>query len=338
MAVAAEPGPRVEVTPSLETARAARARAQPRPGPPHVRGGLRDARLRVPEAARPTAPRSCSSRPSRARGRPLVVHRLQAAQRAALEPRRRGRPVRARRRRGRSATARRRCRAGAAAVRGRRGRLLRLRLVRAVERLAEPNPDELGLPDCALMLTDVLVAFDHLKHTVTILANAYVDEDGGVERSLRARRRARCAEVRERLAGPLPRAAADRPAQRARRSSPSMSRAAVRGDRRAHRRVRARGRRLPGRPLAALDGGAAVRAVLDLPRPAGGQPLAVHVLPRLRATSRSSAPRPSRCSPSPGAARPRARSRGRARAARTRRRTPPSPPTCSPTRRSAPST
>ena len=30
----------------------------------------------------------------------------------------------------------------------------------------------------ALMLTDVLVAFDHLKHTVTILANAYLDEDG----------------------------------------------------------------------------------------------------------------------------------------------------------------
>ena len=53
--------------------------------------------------------------------------------------------------------------------------------VRAVERLAEPNPDVLGLPDMALMLSDVLLAFDHLRHTVTILANAYVDEDGGVE-------------------------------------------------------------------------------------------------------------------------------------------------------------
>ncbi|HWH95495.1 MAG TPA: anthranilate synthase component I, partial [Baekduia sp.] len=43
-------------------------------------------------------------------------------------------------------------------------------LVRTVETtLGEPNPDELGLPDMALMLSDLLVVFDHLKHTVTIL-------------------------------------------------------------------------------------------------------------------------------------------------------------------------
>ena len=77
--------------------------------------------------------------------------------------------------------------------------------VRAVEALGEPNPDRLGLPDLALMLTDALVAFDHLKHTVTILANAYVEEEGieaGYERA-----RTVIAEVRERLAGPLPRLA-----------------------------------------------------------------------------------------------------------------------------------
>ena len=38
--------------------------------------------------------------------------------------------------------------------------------VRAVERLPGPNPDPLGLPDMALMLSDVLVVFDHLKHTI----------------------------------------------------------------------------------------------------------------------------------------------------------------------------
>src|SRR4051794_1791860 len=75
--------------------------------------------------------------------------------------------------------------------------------VRAVERLPEPNPDVLGLPDMALMLSDVLVAFDHLRHTVTILANAYVDEDGGVE-AAHARAVGSVREVRERLAGPLP--------------------------------------------------------------------------------------------------------------------------------------
>jgi len=58
----------------------------------------------------------------------------------------------------------------------------------------------------ALMLSDVILAFDHLRHTVTILANAYLDEDGGVE-AAHARAVASIREVRERLAGPLPRAA-----------------------------------------------------------------------------------------------------------------------------------
>src|SRR3954466_13065274 len=71
--------------------------------------------------------------------------------------------------------------------------------VRAVESLGEPNPDVLGLPDMALMLSDVLVAFDHLKHTVTILANADVDEPGG-----EAAARERIAEGRERLGGAPP--------------------------------------------------------------------------------------------------------------------------------------
>jgi anthranilate synthase component 1 len=84
--------------------------------------------------------------------------------------------------------------------------------VRAVERLPEPNPDVLGLPDMALMLSDVIVAFDHLKHEVTILANAYIEEDGGVE-AAHARAAESIREVRERLAGPLPprAAAGDRP-------------------------------------------------------------------------------------------------------------------------------
>jgi anthranilate synthase component I len=63
-------------------------------------------------------------------------------------------------------------------------------LVRTVEPLGEPNPDVIGLPDMALMLTDALVAFDHLKHTITVVA---MGGDPGV-----------IDEVRERLAGPVP--------------------------------------------------------------------------------------------------------------------------------------
>jgi anthranilate synthase component 1 len=77
-------------------------------------------------------------------------------------------------------------------------------LVRTVEPLGPGNPDALGLPDMALMLTDVLVTFDHLKHTVTILANADLEAEPDVERAYAIAAR-RIAEVRERLAGPVPR-------------------------------------------------------------------------------------------------------------------------------------
>jgi anthranilate synthase component 1 len=75
--------------------------------------------------------------------------------------------------------------------------------VRAVERLPEPNPDVLGLPDMALMLSDVVVAFDHLKHTVTILANAYLDDHHDVD-TAHARAVEAIRDTRTRLAGPLP--------------------------------------------------------------------------------------------------------------------------------------
>ena len=34
-------------------------------------------------------------------------------------------------------------------------------LVRTVEPLGEPNPDPLGLPDMALMICELMLAFDH---------------------------------------------------------------------------------------------------------------------------------------------------------------------------------
>ncbi len=76
-------------------------------------------------------------------------------------------------------------------------------LVRGVEPLGPPNPDRLGIPDLALMLSDVLVVFDHLKHTVTVLANVYAEEDE-IERSY-AQALGAIQEVRRRLAGPVPR-------------------------------------------------------------------------------------------------------------------------------------
>ena len=78
-------------------------------------------------------------------------------------------------------------------------------LVRTVETtLGAPNPDHVGLPDLALMLSDVLVIFDHLKHTVTILVNVYAENEGEVDAAYEDAL-ATMAKARGLLAGPVPR-------------------------------------------------------------------------------------------------------------------------------------
>jgi anthranilate synthase component I len=76
-------------------------------------------------------------------------------------------------------------------------------LVRTVEPLGEPNPDPLGLPDMALMITDVLLAFDHLRHELTIMACAFADDDGGIDAAYE-RAAEEIADVRRRLRGAVP--------------------------------------------------------------------------------------------------------------------------------------
>ncbi len=80
-------------------------------------------------------------------------------------------------------------------------------LVRTVEPLGPPNPDELGLPDMALMVTDAMLVFDHLNHELTILACVYADGEEGIEAEY-ARAAATIAEMRERLRGAVPAAPA----------------------------------------------------------------------------------------------------------------------------------
>jgi anthranilate synthase component 1 len=82
-------------------------------------------------------------------------------------------------------------------------------LVRTVEHLPAPNPDDIGTPDMALMVSDALVVFDHLSHRVTILVNAFVDDAGEVDAAYE-----QAAELieraRELLAEPVPRSAPGR--------------------------------------------------------------------------------------------------------------------------------
>jgi anthranilate synthase component 1 len=75
-------------------------------------------------------------------------------------------------------------------------------LVRSAEpTVGEPNPDDVGIPDLALMVTDVLVAFDHLRHEVTVLANVLVGDD---LESAYGQAASAIADVKGRLAGPVP--------------------------------------------------------------------------------------------------------------------------------------
>jgi anthranilate synthase component I len=76
-------------------------------------------------------------------------------------------------------------------------------LVRTVEPLGEPNPDPLGLPDMALMITDVLLVFDHLRHELTIMSCAFADDEGGIDAAYE-RSVAAIADVRDRLRGAVP--------------------------------------------------------------------------------------------------------------------------------------
>ena len=50
-------------------------------------------------------------------------------------------------------------------------------VVRLLERLPHPPPDDLGLPDAVWCFYDTLVAFDHVKHQLVLMASAFVEPE-----------------------------------------------------------------------------------------------------------------------------------------------------------------
>jgi len=75
--------------------------------------------------------------------------------------------------------------------------------VRHVEHLPSVPPDDLGLPDMAFLLTDVVVVFDHLRHSIILITNMLCD---GREDPSAAYLSAvsRLADVKKRLRAPVP--------------------------------------------------------------------------------------------------------------------------------------
>ena len=199
------------------------------------------------------------------------------------------------------ATARRRCR-GLPPFAGGAVGYFGYDLVRTVEPLAEPNPDPLGLPDMALMLSDVLVVFDHLKHTVTVLAH--------VARQTRPRRGAyEAAATRSPRSAPRSPARCRRRARGARSGAPRDAgvqpehgaRAASRRWSRASSSTCTPGDAFQVVPSQRWSAPVEQEAVLDLPRACARSTRAPTCTSWTSATSRSPAPAPSRCSRSAAA-------------------------------------
>lgn len=75
--------------------------------------------------------------------------------------------------------------------------------IRHVERLPQAPPDDLGLPDMAFLLTDVVVVFDHLRHTITLLTNIFCEDEPDIDTAYNEAVE-RLSEVKDRLRSPIP--------------------------------------------------------------------------------------------------------------------------------------
>jgi anthranilate synthase component 1 len=91
--------------------------------------------------------------------------------------------------------------------------------VRQLENIGEHAKDDLDLPDCVLMFFDRLLAFDHLRHQIHIIANADVSRES--PRKAYDRAVADIAVLEKKLAGGL------RPAQLRKSSTPQIGKLKV---------------------------------------------------------------------------------------------------------------
>ena len=361
----------------------ARCRLSAHPGHAHLPRRPRDAGLGVPQAApggRLLRAREQGAGPAL---QPVLVPGRRdprddhaARRRAGRDPRRRAGadagPARRRaalqpgRRRRRSlrvpgsprAAGRGRAAGRAAALHRGCGRVLRLRRG-AVRRgpARRRRPTTWACPTWPSWSPRSSMAFDHLRHTITLSTTIHRDEEPDLDAAYAAAS-ARLARVRHLLQQPPP---------RSRRHRPSWGRPPGRGrpDRgvgalapattldgvastftrdgfvaggRAGQGVHRRRRRVPGRAVAALLAAGPRERLLDLPRAAGGQPQPVHVLPLAPGLrDRGREPRAAGQGRGDGSSR-RGRWPARGRAVGPRPRTRGWPTSCWPTRRSGPNT
>jgi anthranilate synthase component I len=80
--------------------------------------------------------------------------------------------------------------------------------IQYIEDVPQQNPDDLDMPELYFMITDTILIFDHIKHTIKVVSNAHVDID---PQSAYARATAKIDRLVDMLAGPLKFSAVERP-------------------------------------------------------------------------------------------------------------------------------
>ncbi len=212
-------------------------------------------------------------------------------------------------------------------------------MVRLMEELPPPNPDPIGIPDAVLMRPTIMVVFDAVKDSITVVTPVRPEPGVDAKTALDARESSGCPAIVEALDRPLDKAAAECDAGPL-DVPPTLQHHAGRipGHGRQGQGLHRGRRHLPGRAVAALRGAVHAAAVLALPRAAAGQPVAVSAISSTSAASRSPARARKSWSRAPATGdhppdRRHAAARRRRRTRTRRWRT-----NCSPTRRSAPST
>ncbi|MBI4778354.1 anthranilate synthase component I [Candidatus Desantisbacteria bacterium] len=74
--------------------------------------------------------------------------------------------------------------------------------VRCIEDIPDTNPDSINLPDVLFVITDTILVFDHVRHTIKVIANVWLRDDD-IEAAYK-RAMDKIAGIIERLKEPLP--------------------------------------------------------------------------------------------------------------------------------------
>ena len=74
--------------------------------------------------------------------------------------------------------------------------------VRCIENIPDANLDEIGLPDVLFVITDTMLVFDHVRHTIKVIANVWLRDDN-IEKAYQEAME-KIAAIIEKLKQPLP--------------------------------------------------------------------------------------------------------------------------------------